>query len=367
MAIPGSLWIDGTTLRLINPYGSEYYYTGNITTAAPTQITLTSIAATGSLITFGFAAQASIPFSIGSTIVVSGVSPSAYNNTYVVSNCSTTSVVVQSTTNAGAMTTSGTVSYSIVPGSIWVDSLYLYYVDSSKNIRVLPASGGNLQISTYGTLGSISGTGPYTAVISNMSAVDGADVGTIIQANGMSTGTVTVTAVLSSTSIAISSTAPLTAGTIYGITAMNPIPGSIWIEGNYLTWISSSQSKVYGHSDVAHSDVAATPGSSTPAVPFSDNHQDGAWYQQATSASYIGGNIWQIYANNHHDVTNTGIYAPSESSHINQTNQGVSSSSTYSHTDTHHNTTNVTPASPFSDTPATPHYNTVHSDSPTAV
>jgi hypothetical protein len=51
----------------------------------------------GNNITLNFASQSSAPFPIGSIIVVSGITPNTYNGTYIVTNCTTTSVSYAST------------------------------------------------------------------------------------------------------------------------------------------------------------------------------------------------------------------------------------------------------------------------------
>jgi len=60
-------------------------------------LTITSSSGSGAVATLGFAAQSSPPFAIGSTIVVSGVTPSGYNGTHVVTACSDTTVQYTST------------------------------------------------------------------------------------------------------------------------------------------------------------------------------------------------------------------------------------------------------------------------------
>jgi hypothetical protein len=75
--------------------------------------------------------------------------------------------------------------------------------------------------STTGTIGTISGTGPFTATISGMSSTDGIYVGQTISATtgtgNLGSGTVTVISIISTSSITISSTAALVAGTITNI------------------------------------------------------------------------------------------------------------------------------------------------------
>ena len=59
-------------------------------------VTIVGGLATGAAITLNFLTQASAPFPIGSVITVSGVNPSSYNGTYIVTGCTTTSVTYAS-------------------------------------------------------------------------------------------------------------------------------------------------------------------------------------------------------------------------------------------------------------------------------
>ena len=71
--------------------------------------TTTSAAGNGTTATLGFATQATAPFVIGDSIVVSGVVPSGYNGTYTVTACNTTSVSYLNATTSG-QTTAGTIT-----------------------------------------------------------------------------------------------------------------------------------------------------------------------------------------------------------------------------------------------------------------
>ena len=117
----------------------------------------------------------------------------------------------------------------------------LYYY---KAWPLLFAPLDNEIISTTGTVGSISGAGPWTATITGMSTTTGLDVGdTIIATNGTGSlgggaGVYTVASIVSNTSItytAVGGTTP-TAGTITSVTLTNQIVQSnavlqTWPEG----------------------------------------------------------------------------------------------------------------------------------------
>ena len=63
-------------------------------------LSISGVAATGSQVTLTFAEQSSVPYSIGSTIIVSDIIPSGYNGNYTVVACTTTTVTYNGTYNA---------------------------------------------------------------------------------------------------------------------------------------------------------------------------------------------------------------------------------------------------------------------------
>ena len=82
---------------------------GQLRITNPFVASSTGASGTGSTATLTFATQASAPFPIGSTIIVSGITPTAYNGTYVVTACTTTSVSYASAAT-GSQTVAGTVA-----------------------------------------------------------------------------------------------------------------------------------------------------------------------------------------------------------------------------------------------------------------
>lgn len=75
-------------------------------------MTTTAASGNGSVATLTFAVQASAPFPIGSTIIVGGVTPSAYNGTFVVTACTTTTVSYASTAT-GSQTVAGRITLAL--------------------------------------------------------------------------------------------------------------------------------------------------------------------------------------------------------------------------------------------------------------
>lgn len=79
---------------------------------SPTIATLTATSSSGTA-TITFAAQATPPFIVGSTVIVAGVTPLGFNGSYVVTACTTTSVSFLNSTT-GPQTVAGTVTNSSI-------------------------------------------------------------------------------------------------------------------------------------------------------------------------------------------------------------------------------------------------------------
>lgn len=78
-----------------------------------TSLTVTSATSTASTATLGFTVQLAAPFQVGQSIVVAGITPAAYNGTYVVTASTTTSVTYALLTAPAAGTVFGTVADSV--------------------------------------------------------------------------------------------------------------------------------------------------------------------------------------------------------------------------------------------------------------
>jgi hypothetical protein len=96
------------------------------------QITATS--GSGASATLSFAAQSAPPFAVGSTIVVTGVTPSGYNGTHVVTACSDTTVQFASTAT-GSLSVAGTIygQGTVADFVSAVSSAGIPYVSASVN------------------------------------------------------------------------------------------------------------------------------------------------------------------------------------------------------------------------------------------
>jgi hypothetical protein len=80
----------------------------SVANLAASSITTTGASGTGNAVTFTFDSQPVAPFSSGQSIVISGVSPSAYNGVWVVNTCAVNNVVVSSPAQ-GSYTSAGTI------------------------------------------------------------------------------------------------------------------------------------------------------------------------------------------------------------------------------------------------------------------
>ena len=79
-------------------------------------ISTTAITGTGTTATATFAAQTYAPYAVGSSIVITGATPTTYNGTFVVTACTTTSVSWASTTSTTA-TVQGVINFTIAAGT----------------------------------------------------------------------------------------------------------------------------------------------------------------------------------------------------------------------------------------------------------
>ena len=91
-------------------------------------IPVTASAGTGTVVTLTYATQGAIPFVVGQTITIRGMTPTAYNGTWTVATASTTQVTFNSTAT-GALTTTGTIVsspcfvVSNITGALWQTNL----------------------------------------------------------------------------------------------------------------------------------------------------------------------------------------------------------------------------------------------------
>jgi len=104
-----SQWTDGSSqiTLAINANTNDVVTIISMASVGNSLIT-TGASGTGSIATLTFATQSIVPFTIGESITISGVTPSGYNGTYTVTNCTTSSVSFANTTT-GSQTVAGTI------------------------------------------------------------------------------------------------------------------------------------------------------------------------------------------------------------------------------------------------------------------
>jgi hypothetical protein len=127
-------------------------------------------------------------------------------------------------TLAGNVTISGNLTVNGTTTTVNSNTLAV----DDKNLELGSVSSG--VVSTTGTIGTVSGAGPFTATITGMSSTTGLIPGQVITATAgtgnFGSGVVSVVTIASSTSITISSTLTFTAGTVTNITGAAPSDAS---------------------------------------------------------------------------------------------------------------------------------------------
>jgi hypothetical protein len=148
-------------------------YTSTPTVSFGKQLTITGsppASRTSTVATANFAAQPVAPYPVGSSVIVTGLSPANFNGTFVVTACTTTSVSWADTNGAGNATGTGTV---VTSGS---GATAVATIDAKLNTTSL----------TYGGVGYASAPGV------TLSATDGRN-GAITATTSLGVGAVTIT------------------------------------------------------------------------------------------------------------------------------------------------------------------------------
>ena len=149
--------------------------------------------------------------------------------------------------------------YQFLPYIAQGDLINMYYY---KAWPLLFSPVGDIVISTTGTVGSIAGTGPWTATITGMTSTVGLSIGSEISAvagvGSIGTGIITVTSVIGDTSITILCTGGTTptAGSVTSIQAINQTVQnnavlSTWAEGYVYSTLREYYIKRHNDQDAA--------------------------------------------------------------------------------------------------------------------
>jgi hypothetical protein len=173
----GILTVDGnvnaTRITVANAIATNNYAVGGQITIG-SSLAVTGASGTGSVVTLTFATQSAAPFPPGSTIVVAGMNPTAYNGTFTVTTCSVTQVtfsstatasfvsggtvtssgtglVLQSVANVGGLNTSGNINAGNVSGSTFTATLFSGNGASITGINVFNTNARVVVSSVAGT------------------------------------------------------------------------------------------------------------------------------------------------------------------------------------------------------------------------
>lgn len=123
-------------------------------------ITTTGASGTGTVSTITFASQPKIPFEVGGTVTISGVTPSGYNGTYTVT-AATLIAVSYANTTTGSQTVAGIAETGMLTtpeaGAIERDKNHIYFTDASATrFQLDQQSGGG----GSGTVTTVTGSAP---------------------------------------------------------------------------------------------------------------------------------------------------------------------------------------------------------------
>jgi len=185
----------------------------SVANLASTSIATTGASGTGTTVTFTFSSQPVAPYTPGQSIVVSGVTPSAYNGVWIVQSCSTTNVIVNCPAQ-GSYTGAGIIQGGVAGNGYAVGDIVkvVGYSNTYLTVATLStsfpaqiiggnASIGNIPASYYTAVSSwvgltLSGTSVATgATISSVGSVSGGvfSVTMSLAATGSVTQTTTIT------------------------------------------------------------------------------------------------------------------------------------------------------------------------------
>jgi hypothetical protein len=165
-------------------------------------LAITYLSGDGAVATLSFVAQSAPPFEVGSTIVVSGITPSApgYNGTWVVTDCSDTTVQYSCGASAATNPTPGGIVYGAGTAADFisaVSSAGIPYVSATVNnagaIVFTHSQGGDIYLTdTAGTPVTTAGFGTGENIVGlTAQNVNGS---TLILSNWVTTPTFTYTA-----------------------------------------------------------------------------------------------------------------------------------------------------------------------------
>jgi hypothetical protein len=198
----------------------------------------------------------------GSSVIIEGSTDNAYETTLtVVDPTADRTITFPDATGTVLLSASPTVTGTLTAADVTISgSLVVNGTTTTVNSSTLTVDDKNIAlgsivsavVSSTGTVGTVSGTGPYTSTITNMVTTTGLVPGAVITAtNGtgdFGSGTVQVVTIASTTSITVTSNLAFNAGTVTNITATGPTDtsadgGGITVKGTTdktFNWVDST-------------------------------------------------------------------------------------------------------------------------------
>lgn len=152
----------GATINVATQYIAAGTTVASITNATSfvinnrAAITTTAITGNGTTATATFAAQTYTPYAVGSTITVSGTTPSTYSGSFVVTACTTTSVSWAST-EVTAATVQGSIAFTVAAGTS-VSTSFIQTISALTIDNIAVALNDRILVKDQSTLGNISAT-----------------------------------------------------------------------------------------------------------------------------------------------------------------------------------------------------------------
>jgi hypothetical protein len=198
----------------------------------------------------------------GTSVIIEGTTDNSYETTLtVVDPTADRTITFPDANGTVLLSASPTITGTLTAADVTISgSLIVNGTTTTVNSSTLTVDDKNIAlgsivsavVSSTGTVGTVSGTGPYTSTITNMVTTTGLVPGAVITAtNGtgdFGSGTVQVATIASATSITVTSNLAFNAGTVTNITATGPTDtsadgGGITVKGTTdktFNWVDST-------------------------------------------------------------------------------------------------------------------------------
>jgi len=211
----GRVNVTGNFVSDVRIESSGAGYTSTPTVSFGKQLTITGsppASRTSTVATANFAAQPVAPYPVGSSVIVTGLSPANFNGTFVVTACTTTSVSWEDTNGAGNATGTGTV---VTSGS---GATAVATIDAKLNTTSLTYGGVGYASAPGVTLSATDGRGGVITATTSLG------VGAVVITNqGSGYATVPTVAFTGGTgSVAAQATAVVSGGKVVKVIVTNP-------------------------------------------------------------------------------------------------------------------------------------------------